>query len=114
MTLRTHRSATPGRGYESGSDGLTYWNVFNIEGESSVTAGIVTYGSLSDMLHDTNRLQDVSPNSQGFGRNVVGSGSDNFPTAAGAVPEPATWGLMLVGFLALGAIVRRQRALSPA
>jgi hypothetical protein len=34
----------------------TYWNVFNIEGESAISADIVTYGSLTDMLNDTNRL----------------------------------------------------------
>ncbi|MDB5423069.1 MAG: hypothetical protein JWQ29_485 [Phenylobacterium sp.] len=33
---------------------------------------------------------------------------DNF--AGGAVPEPATWGLMIMGFGALGAVLRRRRA----
>lgn len=32
-----------------------YWNVFNIEGESSVGADLVTYNSLTDMLTDINR-----------------------------------------------------------
>jgi hypothetical protein len=31
----------------------------------------------------------------------------------GGVPEPATWGLMIVGFSGLGAMLRRQRALQP-
>lgn len=31
-------------------------------------------------------------------------------TATGAVPEPATWGLMLLGFGAAGALLRRRRA----
>lgn len=32
-------------------------------------------------------------------------------TFTGGVPEPATWGLMLVGFGGLGAVMRRRRAL---
>ncbi|MGZ6018434.1 MAG: PEPxxWA-CTERM sorting domain-containing protein [Phenylobacterium sp.] len=33
---------------------------------------------------------------------------------AGGVPEPATWGLMIVGFGGMGAMMRRQRRLQPA
>ncbi|MGH0033903.1 MAG: PEP-CTERM sorting domain-containing protein [Myxococcota bacterium] len=59
----------------SGSDGTTYWNVFNIEGESTIGAQTVTYDSLADMLGDTNRtgvfdLGAFAP------ENIVGSGSD--------------------------------------
>lgn len=32
------------------------------------------------------------------------------PASAGAVPEPATWGLMLVGFAAAGAALRRRKS----
>lgn len=44
-----------------------------------------------------------------------GNGNDyngNFlltSTVSGAVPEPATWGMMLVGFGALGTVLRRRR-----
>jgi hypothetical protein len=31
-----------------------------------------------------------------------------FSAAAGAVPEPATWGMMIVGFAAVGAAMRRK------
>jgi hypothetical protein len=34
---------------------------------------------------------------------------DDVSITAGSVPEPATWGLMLVGFGALGAVLRRKR-----
>jgi hypothetical protein len=36
------------------------------------------------------------------------AGNAYVPTA-GAVPEPATWGLMIVGFIAVGAALRRRR-----
>lgn len=53
-----------------------YWNLFNIEGEDELSARYVTYASLGDMLRDTNRLDVFEPNPSGFGRNIVGSGSD--------------------------------------
>jgi hypothetical protein len=33
---------------------------------------------------------------------------------SGAVPEPAIWGLMIVGFGGMGAMLRRQRRAQPA
>lgn len=53
-----------------------YWSLFNVEGESSLTAQYVTYASLPDMLVDQNRLGVFDPNTNGVGRNIVGSGSD--------------------------------------
>ncbi len=53
-----------------------YWSLFNIEGESAISSTYVTYGTLADMQNDTNRLDSSDPNNTGFGRNVIGSGSD--------------------------------------
>ena len=39
---------------------------------------------------------------------------DNFAGAAGGVPEPATWGLIILGFGAMGAVLRRRRATATA
>jgi hypothetical protein len=44
-------------------------------------------------------------NNQGIGLTVGGG-----MVANGAVPEPAAWGLMLLGFTALGAALRRRRS----
>jgi hypothetical protein len=41
--------------------------------------------------------------------NAGGLAANFEPDAAGGVPEPATWGLMLVGFGGLGAVLRRTR-----
>ena len=102
----------------SGSDGTTYWNVFNIEGESSVSADIVTYISLSDMLTNANRTGTYTVG--GFGRNIVGSGSDGTGGggsggggsgggSSGTVPEPATLSLLGLGFASLAVMARRRR-----
>jgi hypothetical protein len=72
-----------------------------------LSAQHVTYGSLSHMLIDSNRLAVFTPNSFGVGSNIVGSGPDERPVGS-EVPEPAT--LMLLG-LALAVLVKqRQRS----
>ena len=85
----------------------TYWNVFNIEGESSISAQIVTYAGLTDMLTDTNRTGVFTPNPTGFGVNIVGSGSDESPVAP--VPEPTTLLLLGTGLVALTGYGRKRR-----
>ncbi len=60
----------------SGSDGKTYWNVFNIEQETAQGARIVTYNTLNDMLNDENRTSVIAPDGGFVPENVVGSGSD--------------------------------------
>jgi hypothetical protein len=65
-----------------------YWNLFNIEGESSVNATYITYTTPADMLNDTNRTGNFDHDGSVAGQNVVGSGAtiarDPIP-----VPEPA-------------------------
>lgn len=39
---------------------------------------------------------------------VVSQNAGNSPAASGAVPEPATWALMLIGFGGVGALLRRR------
>ena len=82
----------------------TYWNVFNVEGESTIAIDIVTYASLTDMLLDTNRT-GVSTMPGFPGRNVVGSGA--FVAASVPVPEPSTFALLGAGLF--GLILRRRR-----
>ena len=60
----------------SGSNGKTYWNVFNIENETAQGARIATYNTLNDMLNDENRTAVVAPDGGFVPENIVGSGSD--------------------------------------
>jgi hypothetical protein len=110
MLHDTNRTSVvaPGSGFGrnivgTGSDGNTYWNLFNIEGESSLNSDFVTYNTLEDMLHDTNRTSVVAPGS-GFGRNIVGSGAsiiaDTPPMQS--IPEPTTVLLFFLGLICLG------------
>jgi hypothetical protein len=89
----------------SGSDGSTYWNLFNLEGESAIDSIYITYGSLADMLTDSNRTGSFVPDTTGnAAANVVGSGASLLsmsPPPTG-VPEPATMALALGGLAALG------------
>jgi PEP-CTERM motif len=45
---------------------------------------------------------------------AIGTASTSFVTAAGAIPEPATWGMMLLGFGLVGTAIRaRSRRMVP-
>jgi hypothetical protein len=95
----------------TGSDGPTYWNLFNIEGESRDSAAFATYATLSDMLNDVNRLDVFYPDGNSVGRNIVGTGADIVRRPPATVPEPGAIGLLGAGLAAL-ALIRRRRAIA--
>ena len=88
-----------------------YWNVFNVEGESSLSAAFVTYATITDMATDTNRTGLFIANGTApFGNNIVGSGSDVVPVSV----VPASGSLPLLGIGLVGMILmRRGRAVLP-
>ncbi|MHB8530585.1 MAG: PEPxxWA-CTERM sorting domain-containing protein [Caulobacteraceae bacterium] len=49
-----------------------------------------------------------------FATDIIGANGNtgNVGALAGAVPEPASWAMMLIGFLGLGALLRRRRGSS--
>jgi hypothetical protein len=94
----------------SGSDGMTYWNLFNIEEENLQNSVYITYASLLDMLTDTNRTGSFIPDSVGnSAENVVGSGA--FVMAATTVPVPATLALFGLGLAGLAVTARRRNTI---
>ncbi len=65
------------------------------------------------------RIDFFNQSSNGIYRvNTFSPGSSNFVTAnsslVAAVPEPASWAMMLLGFGAIGFAMRRKRIISPA
>jgi hypothetical protein len=94
---------------DADSDGTNYWLTFNIEGESSVPASMLTFGSLTDMLNGTNYTGIYNPGSGGlFARNIVGSGSDSYVFAPTPdVPEPMAWTMLVAGLGVIGAMKKR-------
>jgi membrane protease subunit (stomatin/prohibitin family) len=93
----------------TGSDGESYWNVFNFEEESDEGAAFVIYDTLIDMLLDQNRVDSFFPdgpftsenNIIGSGATLVGMGGGpgGGGPGPGPVPEPGTFALLLVGLL---------------
>ncbi len=95
----------------TGSDGTTYWNLFNIEGESTASAAFVTYTTLEDMLNDENRLGVFFPDGSVLaGQNIVGTGAfvvPDLPPPPPGVPLPASAWLVVAGLGVLAATRRR-------
>ena len=78
-----------------------------------ITSQIVSAGSYGG----TGNVQNVSFANSGIGRTLI-SGSPNFAVdtiifSQSAVPEPATWAMMLLGFGAVGTALRRSRRRKP-
>jgi hypothetical protein len=89
----------------SGSDGMSYWNLFNLEGESAAGAVFVTYASLFDMLNDENRIASFAADGAGsFGANIIGTGAfytSDTPPPPPPIPLPAAGWAVLSGLGAL-------------
>ena len=98
---------------------------------SGLSADITSYYSLTNTAFGTtNVLQDHTFTGTGifsgsnplstsspwsetvrYSLNFTGGAGSNFNGTANitAVPEPATWGMMLLGFLGVGMVMRRRR-----
>ncbi len=75
--------------------------------------GSVSYAGTSSYTPDTqpgfffaaDGIRSITLSSSGTGEHAVGYA----PSPLGAVPEPATWGMMLAGFCIAGTVMRRTR-----
>jgi hypothetical protein len=65
------------------------------------------FNNTYDLFYDPNPITSGSINLSTYFQNPGWSHIDFFDT--GAVPEPATWALMLVGFAGMGTALRRSR-----
>lgn len=129
-----------GWGNETGVHSISQTLITQIGSLYSLTFDAGALGSGSQLLVTTaggvtnaysltanNNLNSTFTN---YGFNFVGTGSDKVTFAVttspdnidavvdnvsvqGAVPEPATWAMMLMGFGGLGAVLRRRRGLAP-
>lgn len=94
-----------------------YFNLYNIATDafsmSSVNDGDNIFLQFaSDLVGPTGTTIQIVPTAQGGSFKLDGYGDFIGITQGQAValPEPATWGLMLLGFGGLGAVLRRRRA----
>jgi hypothetical protein len=86
--------------------GLTFTNLNAVETQPPGDAGVVWHRSGSfDVAQGTLRVSLRNTMGDAGGNDF---GIDNISVSA-AVPEPATWGLMLMGFGGLGAMLRANR-----
>lgn len=74
-------------------------------------SGVVTAGA----AYNTNNVSDPTGIGVGFQTSFDTTSAPQYvwalfaPSTAGAVPEPSTWAMMLLGFLGAGAALRRER-----
>ncbi|MFI4964812.1 MAG: PEPxxWA-CTERM sorting domain-containing protein [Caulobacterales bacterium] len=91
------------------------WAVYATNHEGGMTSGVNVTSGQTEGLHslsglDTYRYFDFYETAEKGGENFLISSL----SATSAVPEPATWAMMLLGFGGLGASLRRRRAAGPA
>ena len=86
-----------------------YWNLFNTEDNAIDNAVYATYSSFNDMLTGQNNTGLFTPDGQGAGEQVVGSGAFFDPDIPPfPVPEPGTLALFGLGFAGLVRVRRRK------
>lgn len=74
-------------------------------------SGIVDISALLGLDAGTAFLGDVQAHSIKLGNGALVEGGQLFLLRAGAVPEPASWAMMIMGFGVIGMAARRRRAL---
>lgn len=85
-------------------------NKFGIYADPGSVFSSITF---SDVMYDFAGTKKVAAFSVGSSFDSVRQVSGEFVPAPGAVPEPSSWAMMLLGFGLVGAMVRRKRSTHP-
>lgn len=85
-------------------------NKFGIYADPNIVFSSITF---SDVMYDFAGTKKVAAFSVGSSFDSVRQVSGEFLPAPGAVPEPSSWAMMLLGFGLVGAMIRRKRAIHP-
>lgn len=105
QTIFSRWSGAPGQGLTNFTVGLTAANFYT--GGSETMSGAVSESKFQAIMSDLETVQ------------IWGDWSNNFENvkldnvlldSTAAVPEPATWAMMILGFGAAGTMMRRRRA----
>jgi PEP-CTERM motif len=101
--INTTTNVLTGTVIANGGSPLTNVPLFNIGNGLSLSLTSQAAGAFTTVFG--------APNLNGA---AIGTASTSFVTAAGAVPEPAAWGMMLLGFGVVGTALRaRNRRMIP-
>ena len=79
-------------------------------GGMNVKGSILAPGAYVNIAGGTVLGSVISNTFHSEGATIGGNGYQGFSAGANAVPEPATWALMIVGFGMIGAAMRRRQA----
>ena len=84
------------------------WQTLNISLDTGTDMFTYTVGNLSmtSAAFGTTELGNVILQ----GHNYGGGGNTQIHWSGGAVPEPATWAMMIMGFGGIGSLIRRRRS----
>jgi hypothetical protein len=99
--------------YQLFLDGTMVFDGF-LNGLSSVYGSLKTFGfsGTDGQLFDEIRLQNVSGKKferHGFDQLILDSITISPASISSAVPEPATWAMMIIGFGTVGSLMRQSR-----
>lgn len=89
--------------------GVQFGNLtLNFNDGSSQTVAITNYGSGVQFFGASGFSNAITGFTLNAGNDIVGVDDIRFASVSG-VPEPTTWAMMLIGFGAIGATMRRRR-----
>ena len=99
------------------ADGMTWFSVGSVTGATrGIDLDAFGYGTSSafSYVRLTDVLGEGATAGETVGADIDAVGAISTRPSAGAVPEPASWAMMIGGFAAMGGALRRKRAMAAA